>query len=423
MADEPGSHGMSRRGFLATSAGSSVLLASAEAFAQEAAPKVPAGPPVGCAVIGLGKQGREIVSKLARVPGAQVAAICDTYPAFLNRSRDAAPKAVPVADYRQALERKDVSSVFVATPSHQHKEIVLAALQAGKHVYCEAPIAHTVDDARTIAAAALKSGLTFSGGQQFRSNPQHLHVLKFIRGSVLGRPALARAQWHKKSSWRLAAPNPEREREINWRLRKESSPGLMGEIGIHSVDTVNWFWRNMPVSVQGFGGVLFHQDGRTVADTVQCVFEYPGGARFLYDSTLVNSFDSSYELLMGDQAAVLLRGERAWLFKEADAALEGWEVYARKEPVGDETGIALVADATKILALGKIPGKDGSTLEPGKDALYYAVEAFLECVRTKKPTVCGPREALQATVTALKANEAVQTGSKVVYQKEWFELA
>lgn len=413
---------VTRRDLLTGASAAALFLAAGaeELRADEAA--APAGPPIDCAVIGLGKQGKEILASVSRVQGANVVAVCDTYAPFLTRAKDAAPKATGYADFKAVLDQKNIGAVFIATPTHQHKEIVLAALQAGKHVYCEAPLAHTVEDARAIAQAGKDAKLTFAVGQQNRANPQHLHVNKFLRGGVLGHPASARAQWHKKTSWRFAGPTDARDRELNWRLSRATSAGLMGEIGIHSLDTMNWFMKELPVAVSGFGGIMQWEDGRDVPDTVQCVVEYPNRVRFSYDATLANSFDASYELLLGADAAVLLRGERAWLFKEADAPLLGWEVYARKEPIGDENGIALVADATKLLALGKIPGKDGSSLDPGKNPLFYSVESFLNAARAQKPAACGPEEGFHATVTALKANEAVLTGTKIAFQKDWFDL-
>src|SRR5437868_2827470 len=106
------------------------------------------------AVIGLGIWGREIVKTLAVLPQAEIAAICDTYPASLKRIASDAPGAAQTPDYKTILDNKDIKAVVVATPTHQHKDIVLAALKAGKHVYCEAPLATTVEDAKTIAAAA-----------------------------------------------------------------------------------------------------------------------------------------------------------------------------------------------------------------------------------------------------------------------------
>src|SRR5580692_9313293 len=86
-------------------------------------------PPVSCAVIGCGLWGREILKTLAVLPNAPVVAICDTYGPWLNRAKtEAAPKAETYKDYRQVLDQKSVEAIIVATPTHQHKEIVLAAL-------------------------------------------------------------------------------------------------------------------------------------------------------------------------------------------------------------------------------------------------------------------------------------------------------
>lgn len=389
---------------------------------QPAAPKTPVKPVV-CAVIGLGDQGRTILGALNYVPGATVKYVCDNYAGAHKRALSLVPKATAVTEYRKVLDDPAVQAVWVATPSHQHKQIVLDALQAGKHVYCEAPLASSIADARAIAQAAKNAApkLIFHAGLQQRTNPQHNHVVKFVRTGALAKVAQAKAQWHKKTSWRRAAPTDARQNALNWRLRKDTSSGLMGEIGIHQVDVANWYLNARPVSVAGFGGILAWKDGRQVPDTVQCIFEYPGDVHLAYDATLANSFDGAYELFQGTDAAVMLRDGRAWMFKEADAPALGWEVYAYKEKVGDDTGIALVADATKLLAEGKEPGKNRET-DPTRGALYFACEAFLTGIRENKPTPCGPAEGYEATVTAIKAHEAVMSGSKIVYAKEMFDL-
>ena len=114
------------------------------------------------------------------------------------------------------------------------------------------------------------------------------------------------------------------------------------------------------------------------------------------------------------------------MIKESDAPQIGWEVYAYKEQVGvpgaTQTGIGLIADATKLLAQGREPKDVGPGGEKGKDALYYAVESFIQCAREGKPSECGAAEGLQATVVAIKANEAITTGQKITFQPEWFAL-
>jgi predicted dehydrogenase len=347
------------------------------------------------------------------------------------------------------LENKDVQAVLIATPSHQHKEIVLAALQAGKHVYCEAPLAHTVEDARAIARAARDSAKSyFQSGLLLRSDPQRKFLLPFVRSGATGQNIKTRAQWHKKTSWRRSAPTDERAAELNWRLRRESASGLIGEIGIQQIDAMHWFLAKRPVSVTGFGGILFHQDGREAEDTVQAVFQYADGTSFNYEACLATSFDSDYEILYGSDAAIMLRGNKAWLFKEADAPLLGWEVYARKDQFFKETGIALVADASKSGRQGK-----GERDAEGDPPLYYAMQSFLrnadvigtavedfvatfdandtkalreylaasQIQKSKFPAATYV-DGYESTVVSIKANEAVTKKGVVKLEKELFEI-
>jgi predicted dehydrogenase len=403
--------------------------------------------PVKCAVIGCNVQGREILNTLARFEKADVIGVCDHYPSALRRAKEAAPKATEYSDYKKVLENKDVQAVLIATPSHQHKEIVLAALQAGKHVYCEAPLAHTIEDARIIARAARDSAKSyFQAGLLLRSDPQRKFLLPFVRSGATGQNVKTRAQWHKKTNWRRAAPTDERAAELNWRLRRSDSSGLIGEVGIQQIDAMHWFLAKRPVSVTGFGGILFWQDGREVEDTVQAVFQYADGTSFNYEACIATSFDADYEILYGSDAAIMLRGNKAWLFKEADAPLLGWEVYARKEQFFKETGIALVADASKSGRQGKGDKDDG-----GDPPLYFAMKSFLrnadligtavdDFVSTFNPSdtkalqeyLAGQQkykfpaatyvDGYESTVVSIKANEAVVKKGVVKIEKELFEI-
>jgi predicted dehydrogenase len=405
------------------------------------------GRPVNCAVIGLGPRGREILAALAKMGDkfAPVPVFCDKFkaPIFVKKSQAIATKARFEEDYRRVLDDKSVEAVFIATPTHLHKQITLDALQAGKHVYCEAPLAHTIEDARTIAQAAAGAKTMFQPGLQVRCSLQAEHVNHFILTAVLGKVTGGRAQWHQRTSWRQIAPTDERQAELNWRLKRETSPGLLGEVGIHQIDTASWFLKALPVSVTAFGAIMEYNDGRDVPDTVQCIVEYPNNVRYAYDATLTSSFDEAYELFWGNDATVMLRDQRGWMFKEASSGQLGWEVFARKDTMQigkPETGsglqiasgIALVADATKQLALGKTHLVN----DPSKSALYQSCRAFLSSVRAGKrvhvkeptkedvspPLTPGPLEGYQATVVALKANEAALEGKTVVFEKEWFTL-
>ena len=411
------------------------------------------GAPVSCAVIGCGFWGREILQTLAVLPNAPVAAICDTYGPFLRRAKESAPKAEAFEDYRQLLAQKSVQAVIVATPTHQHKEIVLAALQAGKHVYCEAPLAITVEDARDCAGSQGRGETKFSSRTPGPIRPATpfspaIHPQRRIGEQRHGPFTMAQ-------EGKLAA------------LLAESGAGERYQLAVAPGDFGRAHGRNWcastrpdqlvpqrgPVAVSGWGGILNWNDGRDVADTIQSIFEYPEKVNYMYDCTLANSFDADYDMIYGTYAAVMMRGNKAWMFKESDSPLLGWEVYARKDLFYQETGIALVANATKLVALQEKPKTEEDhykesplnsalaafvkncdmistevtnfTATYGTDA-EGLVEDVAELYKKRKSeagtAAAGYKEGFEATVAALKANEAVVQGQKIVLKKEWFEI-
>lgn len=451
---EPSPPGFNRRDFLkgGSVAAAMTLMGGVPLVAQPAPAEAPAKKlpvkQIKVAVIGLGPWGREILDQLGRLPQAEVAAICDHYPAMVRRSASKAPSATAVEDYKAVLVDPQIRAVIIATGSHEHQAIALDALQAGKHVYCEVPLAHTIEAARTIARAArMAVGQVFQSGLQLRSDPQRHFLLPFLRSGALGRPVHAQAQWHKRTSWRAASPNPEREAAINWRLRQDTSPGLVGEIGIHVLEQTGWFLNLEPVAVSGFGATTFWKDdGREVPDTVEAVIEYAGGFRLSYRASLATSFDSEYELLHGSDATVMMRDGKAWMFKEVDSPLLGWEVYARKDQFYNESGIVLKAGGSKQAAAGGDGAEAAADVIP---PLYHALESFLgNCVETDEAVAdfkaLFPHadnkalaeslatiefrkaatfvEGYTATVLALKANEAVVKGTRLELKREMFEL-
>ncbi len=443
-----------RRDFLKSGSVATLMtmLGGVELFAEtNAAPGTESKKPVTklkVAVIGLGSWGREILNTLAQVDEAEVAAVCDTYPASLRRGATLAPGAVQMDNYKAILDNKEIKAVIIATPTHQHKEIALAALKAGKHVYCEAPLASTIEDARAIAMAAKAAKqVIFQAGLQLRADPQRHFLVPFIRSGAIGTSLSARGQFHKKQSWRATSPKPEREKELNWRLSKETSVGLIGELGSHAIDQAAWFINAQPVAVTGFGTLALWKDGRDVPDTVQAIFEFPGGVTMTYDATLANSFDGDYAMFYGTDAAVMLRENKAWLFKEVDSPLLGWEVYASKETFYKETGIVLKANASKSVAANASQAQESPF---SNTPLFHALQVFLrngtdmsagvedaiallgaddadgiaaQAAKVQRRQAAGFLEGFQTAVTTIKANEAILSGQRISLKPEWYELA
>ncbi len=371
------------------------------------ATNVPKGYPV--AIIGMGRQGRAIAAELQKL-GAAIVAICDLDEPRLRSARRRVSDATPYADSDSLLTtEKGVEAVFIATPTHQHRAIAEAAVAAGKHVYCEAPLAHTLEDARAIALAARSNPRVFQVGLLARSNPVYSLARSFFRTEAFLKLVSMRAQNSRKTSWRQAASTAERQARLDWRLDPTVSLGLPGEWGTHQFDVIHWFTGQYPHRVSGNGGVFVWEDGRKVADTVNLTLEFPKGQSLQYQATLGNSYGGRYEVLHGVNSAFKLAWSHGWMFKEADAATQGWEVYANRQRFFNDEGITLIADATKLASQNKL--KDGVGLP--NDSLHYGVADFLLSCAEQMKVKTGVSEGLRATAVGIAAQRAVVEGGVI----------
>lgn len=398
-----------RRQLLHASAGSAAALFLAPSF-ELLHPRF-AGAPLALAVIGAGRQGRAILGELATIPEASVVAVCDTDDSRLQSAVRRAQGLKGYATHTELLEKEpSITAVVIATPTHLHKEIALACIAAGKHVFCEAPLAHTVDDTRAIVAAAKGSSKTFAVGFQGRANPVYSLARSFFKAGTLRSLSHLRAQDHKKTSWRTPGSTPERDRELNWHLDGALSLGLAGEKGSHQLDVFHHFLGKFPVSVRGAGETRLYNDGRTVPDTILCEARFEDGLRASYSATLCNSYEGRYELIGGEMALIKLGWTHGWMFKEADAPTQGWEVYANRQQYHNDSGITLIADATKLAAQGKLTEGVGLPYS----SLYYSLADFVKAASEGKAPACGASEGGRSTVVGIHAAMAVMKQTEVL---------
>ena len=292
------------------------------------------------ALIGVGRQGRVILGELAKFPDIELVAICDNDASRLRAGKRRARGAATYSSAGEMLAReKELDAVVVATPTHTHREVSEACLQAGRHVYCESPLEATAEDARALAAAARASERKFQCGMQGRSNPVYTLARSFFRAGAIGETIAMRAQWHQKTSWRTPAPSPELEKARNWKLDEQVSLGLLGEMGTQQFDVLHWMTGKYPESVHAQGALLAYEDGRKVPDTVSCEMRYASGVTLHYEACLANSYDGEYELIHGALGTIKLAWSHGWMFKEADAPTQGWEVYANRQQFHNDEGI------------------------------------------------------------------------------------
>ena len=187
----------SRRDFFGTAAGGTLLLTAA------AAARVPgANDRLRIAVVGCGGMGSGHLGALVRRAAADnvaVPAVCDVYARRRERARRACG-GEGYGDYRRVLDRRDVDAVLIATPDHWHGKITIDALAAGKHVYCEKPLTHTVEQAVAVRGAARRArGLVLQVGPNATADDGYWKAGEAIRAGRIGKVTWAQGSYNRNA--------------------------------------------------------------------------------------------------------------------------------------------------------------------------------------------------------------------------------
>ncbi len=322
---------LARRTFLGASA--SLALAPLAAQAAET-------PPVRVAVIGSGARGSDLIRALSTIDAAAVVGVADDYPPHLEQGlKYAGPQAQGFADYRQMLDKlKPAAIADRAVPLHLHFPISMAALDAGCDLFLEKTMCRTLDEAQRLADRVVELGRVFQIGLQRRSNPIYLQAVAMVRAGMIGHITAIKAQWHRNDNWRRPIPRPKTDpawaaldRRLNWRLYRDTSAGLMAELGSHQLDIADWFLQTPPLRVIASGGIDYYQDGREVLDNIFCIYDYQLPAadksgrpilpraeqtvRVTYSSLGNNAYEGASELILGTHGTLYLTSTKGLLFQ------------------------------------------------------------------------------------------------------------
>ncbi len=174
---------LSRRSFLATTAAGAALTATPGAVRG-----AEANDRLKVAFIAVGGRGGSNLRTIAATKMVDVAAICDVDSRFLDNAAEQFPKAKKFKDFRKLYDAvgNDVDAVVVSTPEHLHAYATMPALQLGKHVYCEKPLAYNIDETRRITEAAAHAGVATQMGTQIHANANYHRVVELIQSGAIG---------------------------------------------------------------------------------------------------------------------------------------------------------------------------------------------------------------------------------------------
>lgn len=347
-------------------------------------------------LIATGSRGRGLLGSFQKA-GARCVALCDVYEPHLRMAREAVPNdAKTYGDYRRLLEQKDLDAVVIASPDHQHKPMLLAALAAGKDTYLEKPLSMNLEQSTEMVSAVRKSDRIVQIGMQRRSMAFIRQAKKLIDDGTIGKISMVKAMWNwhfelplsnapleGKLDWEgFLGPAPQRAVEPKrfrwWRGFWDYSGGNMTDQGTHLMDVVQWMTgQGAPVSAVCNGRI--DQVDCEVPNVFTAVFEYPTFlATWTLDYRTTYEFDWSITFI-GENAAMLMDRRGYRVYKDGGLSPTPWSAKGQPE------------------LLAEVPDTDRPEAHQ---------QNFLDCVRSRQQPNCPIEVAAAAVAGPHMANRA-----------------
>jgi predicted dehydrogenase len=381
------------------------------------------------ALIGTGSRGQYHIHNLLQIPHAKIVALCDNYPPNLKAASDLCPDAKTYTNYKKMLESREIDGVIIATPLNWHAPMVLDALAAGKHAFCEKAMALTMEECKAIYDAYQKTDKVLYFCMQRMFDEKYVKGMQMIHSGLIGDVVGARCHWFRNHDWRRPVPSPDLEKKINWRLYKESSGGLMTELGSHQLEVCNWATGLIPESAMGMGDIIYWKDGREVNDSVNVVYHYSNGVKINYESLISNKFNGMEDQILGNKGVMNLATGVYYLENEkvSDSGIEqlltqiSSKVFSSIPAAGaswrPETRVEYKPN---YVLQGEMHVNKGlSMVGVEKDGSEDILSAFCQGCITGEKGKNIVEEAYSATMLCLLGNQAIAEQRKVNFPDEY----
>src|SRR5258705_1687732 len=334
-------------------------------------------------IIGVGGMGFGHVKMLKPKAGVQITAVSDIYTKRKQRAKDfigLADKDVH-HEYKDLLARTDVDAVFVVTPDHWHYRMTMDALDAGKDVYVQKPMAYRIEEAKSMAERVKKTGRVLQVGSQYASEAQYFRAREAIAQGLIGKPLWAqgtycRNTFHGECNYPIDAEGIEdnidwkhflgsapkrpfsQDRYFRWRKYWDYSGGIATDLLYHRlVPFLVALGPQFPVRVSSNGSIYVHKD-REVPDTVSTTIEY-ADFQVIMSSSMATDAPNVHvpPILFGHEGTIQFRGKELIVTPESIAASKFTERH----------GAAELRLPTEV-----------------KDLHVVHMENFLDCVRSRQ---------------------------------------
>lgn len=396
------------------------------------------------ALVGAGGMGNGDAQTATSIPGVKLVAACDLYDGRLESAKKKYGNDIfTTRDYREVIARKDIDAVIVATPDHWHKDISVAAMNAGKAVYCEKPMVHDITEGPAVIAAQAKNKVVFQVGSQGMSSLGNEKAKELLAAGAIGTLNYAEGFWARNTpggAWQYDMPadgspqtvdwktflhgNPDipwdPKRFFRWRCFKDYGTGVSGDLFVHLFSSLHHIvGSNGPNKVMSTGGLRYWKDGREVPDILLGMFDYPQTlAHPAFNLSLrVNFVDGTGGenslRLVGNEGAMLVEWDKVTLVKNKFWPPDEYakyfaerrydKDYDRKKMQGPETTVFKAEDQYK-------------------GAHYDHFFNWVRAIRGGKPVVQDTVFGYRAAAPALLCNDSYYQEKAIKWDPEKMKL-
>ncbi len=387
----------SRRVFLTTASVAAIGTRMAGASIQGANDRVRV------AIIGTGGRARGLMNQLKPIAGVEIVGVCDVFEQRLLQAAEiAGPAAFKTPEYRRVLDNKEIDAVLIGAPDHWHKKMTLDAVAAGKDVYVEKPVSHTIEEGAEMVRVIEASKQVVQTGTQQRSWPHYLQGKELIQSGKLGQITFVQSYWYQHArpgNWPAEQPagldwkqwlgpakdQPFRpERLYQWRHFWDFGGGQSTDLMTHWIDVVHWYMNvEAPLSVYS-SGKNYNMKMWEAPDTVSTTIEFPNNFTCAHLGTYVSRVDDG---------GLEFRGELGTLKI-------------------DRARLAFYKDDTPY-AKGTLTPPPEILIESTGDGSIAHLRNWIDCVRSRQKPNAHIRVAHQAARTSHLANASLKAGKVV----------
>jgi len=402
---------MTRRDFVRLGAGAAVAGAAARATLLDppalAAQTGTGGRTIRFVSIGTGIRGCDLLRSARKVKNGVLVGTADLYDMHQKAGLEAYGKNVPTGrDYRPLLDRKDVDAVVVAVSDHLHRHVVLDCLAAGKDVYCEKPMSHTVADGFAMLEAVQANKRIFQVGSQRVSNIVYKKAREIYASGRLGEVTYIEGHTDRNSpsgAWVYPIPPdasaetidwkeflrdaPQRPydpvRFFRWRCFKDYGEGLAGDLFVHLLSGMQYVSgiNAAPSRAQSSGSLTHFKDGRDFPDLLVTLYDYPGATVSLHCNQ--NNAGGDQTIFYGKEATLAISGNTLTVTPQDTRpqpegySLNGWTAEAKKQYLNEWHA----AHPAPKASLGEV---ETYAAPPGYDDTADHIANFFRAVETRQ---------------------------------------